>query len=180
MPCALLAAAGAAWILTVSLHGAPHGPRMQDPASSPPGLPPGGGAQIVRVKCLSCHAGDLIVQQRLSRAGWIGEVDKMVGWGAAVDASEKDTLVEYLSAHFSGPSLQLARDASDGPAASLVETRCLTCHDARLIEQQRLTRAGWTGEVEKMIGWGASLTETEKAALIEYLAPAVPGPAPEP
>ena len=178
MPCALLAAAGVAWILSVSLHGAPREPRMQDPASNSPGFPPGGGAQIVRVKCLSCHAGDLIVQQRLSRTGWSGEVDKMVGWGAVVDASERDTLLDYLTAYFSGSSLPRARDGSDRPAASIVETRCLTCHDARLIEQQRLTRAGWTGEVEKMIGWGASLTETEKAALIEYLAPALSIPTP--
>ena len=172
--------AGAAWILSVSLHGATREPRIQDPASNSPGLPPGRGAQIVRVKCLSCHAGDLIVQQRLSRAAWSGEVDKMVGWGVVVDASEKDTLLDYLTAHFSVPSPPPARAACDRPAASLLETRCLICHDARLIEQQRLTRTGWTSEVEKMIGWGASLTEAEKAALINYLAPVLSNPAPQP
>jgi hypothetical protein len=112
-----------------------------------------------------------MVQQRLSRAAWGRELDKMIGWGAVVDPSARDTLLDYLSAHFGQPSLLPgARDSSDGAGAALVKTRCLTCHNMRLIEQQRLTAAGWTREVEKMIGWGASLTEAEKAAVIEHLA----------
>jgi mono/diheme cytochrome c family protein len=47
---------------------------------------------------------------------------------------------------------------------------CLSCHGADLTEQQRLSPTGWTREVEKMMRWGAQLTETEKAALVDYLA----------
>jgi sulfite oxidase len=53
---------------------------------------------------------------------------------------------------------------------SLLNARCLACHDMRLIEQQRLTHPAWTREVDKMIGWGAGVTEAEKQPLIEYLA----------
>jgi hypothetical protein len=48
--------------------------------------------------------------------------------------------------------------------------RCLTCHDLGLIEQQRLTEAGWVREIDKMIGWGATLTESERDLLAAYLA----------
>jgi hypothetical protein len=51
----------------------------------------------------------------------------------------------------------------------VLKTRCLVCHDTRLIEQQRLNTAGWTREVDKMIGWGAGVTDAEKQSLIDYL-----------
>jgi cytochrome c5 len=50
--------------------------------------------------CLRCHQSDLAQQQRLSRPGWANEVDKMIRWGAAVTASEKESLVGYLSRSF--------------------------------------------------------------------------------
>jgi DMSO/TMAO reductase YedYZ molybdopterin-dependent catalytic subunit len=53
--------------------------------------------------------------------------------------------------------------------AAVVQARCSACHDGRLIEQQRLTRDGWRREVEKMMGWGAPVTEGEKDLLIDYL-----------
>lgn len=48
--------------------------------------------------CLSCHGVDLVEQQRLSRPGWVREVDKMMRWGSTVNATEKDALVDYLTA----------------------------------------------------------------------------------
>src|SRR5262245_29204233 len=47
---------------------------------------------------------------------------------------------------------------------------CLSCHEPCLIVSQRLSRQGWTREVDKMIRWGATVAEAEKAALIDYLA----------
>jgi len=44
---------------------------------------------------------------------------------------------------------------------------CLPCHSLRLIHSQRLTRAGWTRELDKMAGWGTKYNERE--ALLEYL-----------
>ena len=37
-------------------------------------------------------------------------------------------------------------------------TACLECHEARIILQQRLSKAAWTKEVDKMTKWGASST----------------------
>jgi hypothetical protein len=63
---------------------------------------------------------------------------------------------------------------SDQPASApepeVVAKSCLTCHERDLIAQQRLTRAGWGREVDKMIRWGAPVTDAEKKVLIEFLA----------
>lgn len=131
-------------------------------------LPPGPGSEVARAACLTCHGADLIAQQRLGPAGWDREVEKMIGWGAAVEGPQREALVEYLSAHF-GPSGGAAAPAGH-PGSALVGLRCLGCHDRRLIEQQRLTAQGWEREVDKMIGWGAAVTAAEKPVLVEYLA----------
>jgi len=44
---------------------------------------------------------------------------------------------------------------------------CTPCHSLRLIHSQRLSRAGWTKELDKMAGWGTKMTDRE--ALLEYL-----------
>ncbi len=46
---------------------------------------------------------------------------------------------------------------------------CLACHGRDLTEQQRLTPAGWTREVEKMVRWGARVSDEDKPALVDYL-----------
>jgi hypothetical protein len=130
-------------------------------------LPAGPGADLVRTRCLTCHGADLIQQQRLARDGWVREVDKMIGWGVVLPEPDKTTVVDYLAQHF-------GRDAAPAQAAdaaeTLLKTRCLGCHDMALIEQQRLTTAGWTRELDKMIGWGAALTTAERDALAPHLA----------
>lgn len=44
---------------------------------------------------------------------------------------------------------------------------CIPCHSLRLIHSQRLSRAAWTKELDKMAGWGA--TSQYRDALLEYL-----------
>lgn len=51
-----------------------------------------------------------------------------------------------------------------------MQSRCLSCHGDDLIQGQRLTTMGWTREVEKMVRWGARVTDAEKAPLVAYLA----------
>ena len=51
--------------------------------------------------CLECHEARIILQQRLSKAAWAKEVDKMTKWGAVVDPNDRDALIDYLSANFS-------------------------------------------------------------------------------
>ena len=74
-----------------------------------------------------------------------------------------------------GVALPIAPDSTigiqgDDPATKIFESRCLACHDTNLVSQQRLTVPGWTREVDKMIGWGAGVTDGEKQSLVRYLA----------
>ena len=57
-----------------------------------------------------------------------------------------------------------------GPGADVTRGKCLTCHGVDLIRQQRLTRNGWEREVDKMVRWGARVTDAERSAVIDYLA----------
>jgi cytochrome c553 len=132
-------------------------------------LPEGKGVEIARDKCLSCHESDLIISQRLSRQGWTREVDKMVRWGANMTEAEKEALIDYLAAKF-GPKMAEAKNpAGETRGKEIFENKCLGCHEADLTRQQRLSRQGWTREVEKMIRWGAMVTDAEKEPLIDFL-----------
>lgn len=141
---------------------APAGAAAQD-------LPAGPGQDVLKKKCLSCHHADLIQQQRLSKAAWGREIDKMVRWGAQVDASEKETLSEYLYEE-RGPALASSHDAAALAAGEAVLQRaCLSCHGRDLVDQQQLTRPAWLREVDKMIRWGATVPDADKDALVTFL-----------
>src|ERR1700687_2089609 len=63
-------------------------------------LPPGSMQAKATTSCLECHEARIILQQRLGKAAWAKEVDKMIKWGAvvdAIDANDHDALIEYLS-----------------------------------------------------------------------------------
>jgi len=63
-------------------------------------LPAGPIQAKATTACLECHEARIIVQQRLSKAAWTKEVDKMTKWGALVDPSDRDALIDYLSTNF--------------------------------------------------------------------------------
>jgi hypothetical protein len=63
-------------------------------------LPPGPVQGKVRTACLECHDSRIILQQRLSKAAWTREIDKMIKWGAFVDPVDRDAFIDYLSTNF--------------------------------------------------------------------------------
>src|SRR6202008_1736571 len=64
-------------------------------------LPPGPMQAKATTACTECHDARIILQQRLSKAAWTKEVDKMTKWGALVDPADRDALIDYFSANFS-------------------------------------------------------------------------------
>ena len=64
----------------------------------------------------------------------------------------------------------VAQEHSDDQAAQLIANRCGICHSTDLVTQQRLDRSRWTATVDKMIHWGAPLSQEERDALVNYLA----------
>lgn len=136
------------------------------------------GEAIMKAQCLSCHGMDMIASQRLGKSGWTKEVEKMMRWGAEVKDSDKEPLIDFLAANY--PSRAFSKEPPPPPAAvpdtkmiasgkTIFETKCLTCHGEDLVKQQRLSKVGWTKEVEKMMRWGVEISDAEKASLVEYL-----------
>jgi hypothetical protein len=79
-----------------------------------PELPPGPMQQKMTTACTECHESRIILQQRLSKAAWAKEVDKMIKWGAVVDAGDRDAFIDYLSTNFSPdkPPMNMPRSVS--------------------------------------------------------------------
>ena len=72
--------------------------------------------------------------------------------------------------------VRLGRNRRDRGAArrrrqrrSLTE-RCLLCHGAALIAQQRKDAAAWGRTVTQMRTWGTQIQDEDQAALVAYLA----------
>ena len=58
----------------------------------------------------------------------------------------------------------------DDPARAVVQQKCMICHTAEYITQQRLNEGAWKKTVEKMRKFGAPVTDDEQAPLVAYLA----------
>ncbi len=90
--------------------------RSQQPSANGTETLPAGSMQAkATTACLECHEARIILQQRLSKGAWVKEVDKMIKWGAVVDANDHDALVDYLSANFGSdqPPYEAPRSATD-------------------------------------------------------------------
>ncbi len=54
-------------------------------------------------------------------------------------------------------------------ADRLIIARCAVCHSPDLIAQQRLPPVRWEATVQKMVHWGAEISQEEAALLVRYL-----------
>jgi DMSO/TMAO reductase YedYZ molybdopterin-dependent catalytic subunit len=77
----------------VEVGGEPRKPVSQAPAI--PQFP-----ASVKQACLGCHGEDIIAGQRLTRAQWERDVQKMIGWGAPVRAEDREGIIDFLVRHF--------------------------------------------------------------------------------
>ena len=57
----------------------------------------------------------------------------------------------------------------ESPAKPLVAERCLMCHSAGLITQQRKDAAAWGRTVTQMRTWGSPIQDEDQTALVAYL-----------
>ena len=114
----LIAIAIALTLLALGLGG-PFAWSQKPAAPLTENLPPGPMQAKATTSCMECHEARIILQQRLSKAAWTKEVDKMIKWGAVVDAGDHDALIDYLSANFSPdqPPYEPPRTAPEKSAA---------------------------------------------------------------
>jgi mono/diheme cytochrome c family protein len=105
-----------------------------------------------------------------------------VRWGSQITPEEREVLLPYLAAHFAplrqGYGGQAPKPAPSHPntdaGPAIYKRACLVCHDGDIIEQQKLSKTGWTRSVEKMMRWGATIADADKEPLAEYLASRFP------
>ncbi len=120
-------------------------------AAQPSTAPAFDGAKVVRKACLSCHAEDMLAQQRLTAAQWTKVVTKMKGWGAGLQDADVAPLSAWLAERYGtdagawqapviAPAVLSAEleKTSDGPFANgdvtkgkaMYERKCIGCHAA--------------------------------------------------
>jgi mono/diheme cytochrome c family protein len=97
----LFAASVAATIILLALASPLSAQTQKQAATTTADLPSGPMQAKATTACLECHEARIILQQRLSKAAWTKEVDKMMKWGALVDPADRDALIDYLSTNFS-------------------------------------------------------------------------------
>ena len=66
------------------------------------------------------------------------------------------------------PTTPPAAPVIDG--AALLEDRCSECHSTNKVKQAPRSKSDWESNVNRMIQKGASLSDAEKQALVDYLA----------
>jgi hypothetical protein len=88
--------------LLLSIIGTSSGLAQKAAVASPTAELPAGAMQAkATTACTECHEARIVLQQRLSKAAWTKEVDKMTKWGALVDPADREALIDYLSTNFS-------------------------------------------------------------------------------
>ena len=60
-----------------------------------------------------------------------------------------------------------AADAALIERGKAEEKRCVGCHGLTIVGTQRLSKAGWERELDKMVRWGSEIKDRE--ALLAYL-----------
>src|SRR4051812_17847779 len=63
-----------------------------------------------------------------------------------------------------------AQQLPEGPAAAILKSRCVVCHESDIITSQKLSLTGWTRSIDKMVRWGSQITPDERGTLQPYLA----------
>jgi len=60
------------------------------------------GKSLLEGPCTQCHNLERSTSKSKTRDEWLATVDRMIGKGAAINAEEKEVLVEYLAEEY-GP-----------------------------------------------------------------------------
>ena len=73
----------------------------------------------------------------------------------------------WLAAALAAAAAGAADQATIAQGQKEEQRTCTPCHSLRIIHTNRLSRAGWNRELDKMAGWGTKYTDRD--AILEYL-----------
>ncbi len=78
-------------------------------------------------------------------------------------------MVERLNEVAPAQANQPAATTATGDVPKDYGNTCLTCHEEDIVRAQRLTKAQWDRELNKMSGWGAPVTPDNRSGILDYL-----------
>lgn len=68
-----------------------------------------------------------------------------------------------------GQAPAAAPQAADRAAPALIAERCTVCHDLAQVTSARKSAADWTETLDRMVGYGATLSPAERDAVLHRL-----------
>ena len=148
--------------------------RAAQEAPEPPAPDP---QAVLNSACATCH--DLAgVQPGLyTTAEWQETIDRMIGYGAALTEDQNRVIIEYLAtdAATTEDSEGEAGPEEDGEAdpeaaEALLASACATCHDLAGVEPGLYTAAEWLETINRMVEYGAAVTDEQADLIVDYLA----------
>jgi len=115
--------------------------------------------------CLTCHDLTPIRTQALDAEGWTEVVEMMISdQGAEVPQEDIPLLTDYLA--------RVYDPLPEGPGRAVLLEHCTICHNRdRIWAHAGDDRERWETTLLSMLNEGASLTDQEFEALLNYLAP---------
>jgi cytochrome c5 len=132
------------------------------------------GATILNRACGSCHGADAITNYHFESAdGYKDIINSMIAAGAQVTPQETPVLADYLFATYGKkPAAEAAPAAAAGadPGKAILESACTVCHGLDgLANHVYDTKEPYEGLVRNMIGYGATVTDAQIPALVDYM-----------
>lgn len=135
------------------------------------------GSAVLQQKCTVCHdlGGLSAYAGSWGEPEWRSMIETMIAYGAQLTDPEVDTLAAYLGVNFGtdGPATDSASAPTGGNAevAGLLESACTTCHDLSAITANpgAYSEADFRDTVQRMIGYGAPVSQNQVEPLVAYL-----------
>ena len=121
------------------------------------------GATLLQSACTACHEVTGFEDLGFTAEVWLETIDRMLNYGAFVSDDEINTLVAYLT----GDADAEAAPAPDG--AALLQSACTPCHEVTGFEDLGFTAEVWLETIDRMLNYGASLSDADTETLIRYL-----------
>jgi mono/diheme cytochrome c family protein len=143
-------------------------------AGQTPTLPDGEGKALVQGACVNCHGLDLVTGKTATKDEWSSLVDRMKSYGTNIDDKQTATVIDYLAKAFppkgaAAPAAAAGGQDPDAAGKALVNGACASCHGADLITGKNATRKEWSDVIDRMKGYGASLSGAQTTTLLDYL-----------
>lgn len=92
-----------------------------------------------------------------------------IGLLAALAPVALPSLARALPQEGAAPAPATAPQAADRAAPALIAERCTVCHDLAQVTSARKSAADWTETLDRMVGYGATLSPAERDAILHRL-----------